>query len=86
MGCYDTIIVICPYCENEFSIQTKLGNCELKTYKIWNEIDINSSFIAKNPCDKCNNYPTIMIAKHIIIGFSKMKLRKELEWGKIEHV
>jgi transcription elongation factor Elf1 len=33
MGCFDTVVFYCPFCDAKNKYQSKAGNCDLKTYK-----------------------------------------------------
>lgn len=56
MGCYETVLVPCPKCGEEYPAQSKGGPCEMATYKLADApADVLSDVNRHAPfnCDKC---------------------------------
>lgn len=63
MGCFDTLSVVCPCCNNSVEFQTKAGDCNLETYSIYNAPPIIAGALdgETKTCDNCGAELTIKV-------------------------
>lgn len=84
MGLYDTIYYKCPNCGKETSSQTKIGDCQMRTFELSDEFSLNGKILMKDPCEHCNKYNCMVVDK-VIIGFenSENATLIEKQWGNV---
>ena len=73
MGCYDFFEGRCPQCDEEFSIQTKIGECSFENFTIGSAYPQFKDAVLeiKDCCLKCETEIAVVIHDHIITRFIK---------------
>jgi Zn finger protein HypA/HybF involved in hydrogenase expression len=62
MGCYNTINIECPKCNNTIKVQTKSGNCSCIEYSFF-EAPLKDLYALKDSyyCNKCDSIIEVKI-------------------------
>jgi hypothetical protein len=56
MGMFDTVYATCPKCKNQMMDQIKHGPCDMVTYRIADEMDLDDAMLVHGSsmyCSKC---------------------------------
>lgn len=82
MGMYDEFTGTCPSCHKKFRSQTKLTDCELKTFSKGSEILLGDCKLeVKDKC-KCGFHPVVVIKDGKVVDFTKEEpTLREGPWG-----
>ena len=90
MGCFDTMIGICPFCLKEAESQTKLGHCSCLSIREGENLGIKGTLPVticlqlKDKCS-CGHILVARIENGIFTGFTMLEPHyKELPWGEVE--
>lgn len=59
MGMFDTVFMICPYCSQFTSEQTKVGNCILKEFQLNEDMLTTIGMLGDHKCEHCKKIFTI---------------------------
>lgn len=82
MGMYDTFSGTCPSCSHKFYSQTKLTDCEMRTFSRGSKVPLEDCKLeVKDKC-KCGFHPVAVIENGKVKAFTKdAPTLREGPWG-----
>lgn len=75
MGCFDSVVVVCPECETEIQFQSKAGECSMLNYSI-DEVPVEIALDLHKKtvrCDKCFTALTLKYKKRKVVRMRLIK-------------